>query len=130
MAVPDPDGPRAGGPDAHDDQPRPPAATTTPWQPAKGRIYRATGEFDEPQTIPNGFTPAPQPVLPKTKGPWALTHLTTSLTGDILGSGRTQLRRPEKKERGNWGRIAVGMGIGILLIAGASAVTAWLLGMF
>lgn len=130
MAAPDPDGPLAGGPDAHDEQPRPPAATTTPWQPAKGRIYRATGAFDEPQTIPDGFTPQPRPILPTTKGPWALTHLTTSLTGDILGTGRTQLRHPEKKERGNWGRIIVGMAIGILLIAGASVATAWLLGMF
>ncbi|HEY1178117.1 MAG TPA: hypothetical protein VGF17_18325 [Phytomonospora sp.] len=125
MAVPGPSGPHAGGPEER----TPPAATGTPWQPAKGRIYRATGAYDEPQTLPNGFTP-PQPVLPKTKGPWALTHLTTSLTGDILGGHRHGPGPAKPPERGTMGRIAIGMAIGILVLAAVGVLGAFLLGLF
>ncbi|MBB6037471.1 hypothetical protein [Phytomonospora endophytica] len=52
------------------------------------------------------------------------------MTGDILGGHREGPGPAKPPERGTMGRIAVGMAIGILLLAAVGALGAWLLGLF
>ncbi|MEV0646468.1 hypothetical protein AB0I28_14515 [Phytomonospora sp. NPDC050363] len=58
-----------------------------------------------------------------------MTHLTTSLTGEILGNHRQGPGPAKPAEREKLGRIIVGMTIAVLALTGLSLVGARLLGL-